>query len=289
VADTLLGRNSQIVRPSHAVFFQAPLGFVDDDIGASNSKASRKPLNNLLNTWGYFVEVNDDTELVPQFIVGTLPPRVRSRLVEMMEPSEYLRMDNPSARADGTLFDTNYDNPAFLDWFRVPVAKRTTIRVLSENILALVILPRLTQQDELARLRSTPPRRDVLCPLYDYDSKRLSNNAAGIANPAAKATDPALNPKNQLPPTVTISMVAIDEVSAQRLIQRAGTDRTFGLELPQLFRESRLLEDNPNSSEPGDGDLNLLEKKLIERKLTYRIFTSNVSIRGAKWSRSQEN
>jgi len=290
-AATLIGSDAQILRPTHAVFFQAPLGFVDDDAGTGNAKANHKPLNNLLNTWGYFLEVNDDSKLVPQFIKGTLPERVRSRLVEVMEPSEYLHMDNPSTDKDGNIFDKNYDDPRFLNWFRAPVTQGTHVRVLSENILALVILPRLTQQDELARAKLG--KKGTLSPRYDYCSKRISNTAEAIANPSSASTnsdpDADLNPKNQLPPVITVSMVAIDEVSAQRMIALSGADRTFGLEIDQLFLDSSKMEDDPASAEPGDGDLNKLEKALIEKKLTYRIFTSNVAIRGAKWSRGQKN
>ena len=35
-------------RPTHSVFFQAPLGFVNDDTNFSG-------LDNLINTWGYYV------------------------------------------------------------------------------------------------------------------------------------------------------------------------------------------------------------------------------------------
>ncbi len=288
-AETLLGKKSGVPRPTHSIFFQAPLGFVDDDAGAGNSAKSHKPLNNLLNTWGYFLEVDDDSELIPEFIKGTIPERVRSRLVEMMEPSEYLSMDNPSTDKDGATIDKNYDKPAYLDWFRIPASKPERVRVLSENILAMVILPRLTQQDELARARVN--KKGTLCPRYDYDSKRISNSAAAIAAPTASLSDNDgdLNPKNQLPPVVTIAMVAIDENSARRLAAISASDRTFGLGINDLFLESAKLEDDPNTSDPGDGDLHTLEKKLIAKKLTYRIFTSNVAIRGAKWSRGQKN
>ena len=36
-----------------------------------------------------------------------------------------------------------------------------------------------------------------------------------------------------------------------------------------------------------DADLQTLEHTLVAQKLTYRIFSTNVSIRGAKWSRVQ--
>lgn len=294
IASKLVGEKDAILRPTHGIFFQAPLGFVEDDVAEKVDPAkTHKPLNNLLNTWGYFLEVDDDSREIPEFLRGLIPTRTRSRLMELMEPSETFKMDNPSQKRDekGNIItaDPNWDNPKYLDWFIAPIQRRTPVRVVSENVLALVILPRLTPQDEAARLRATPPKKEVLCPLYDYDSKRLSNTAAGIANPKQKAPDPELNPKNQLPPVVTVAMVAIDEGSAQRLSAVSPGDKSFGLDMKSLFLDSRKLEDDPGSAEAGDGDLSKLEQQLIEKKLTYRIFTSNVAIRGAKWSRWQEN
>lgn len=292
----LLGAGDSRARPTHCVFFQAPLGFVDDDVVVrQNPEQTHKPLGNLLNTWGYFVEVHDDSSFVPEFLKSTIPPRVRSRLMELMEPSETVKMDDPTveptdpANPTKALYplDPNWDNPKYLGWFTDPIKRERSVRpvrVLAENIVALVILPRLTPQDEAARAKSTPAKLEPLCPLYDYDSKRLSNTAAGIGNPTLKASDPDLNPKNQLPPVVTVAMVAIDETSAQRL-----GDPSLNLTLTDLFKESKNLEDDPRTTEPGDGDLYKLERQLIDKKLTYRIFVSNIGIRGAKWSRWQEN
>ncbi len=284
---TLLGQGTSLGRPTHCVFFQAPLGFVDDDLVVkTNAAQTHKPLNNLLNTWGYFVEVNNDATLVPTFLQSVVPSRVRSRLMEMMEPSESLKIDNPSLDSANptslTALDPNWDNPAYLGWFKDPVnlATPSRVRVLAENIIALVVLPRLTPQDEASRAKASPAKTDVLCPLYDYDSKRLSNSAEGILNPKKKATDPDLNPKDQLPPVVTVAMVAIDETSAQRL-----GDPSVNLDFKNLFKESKFLE----SKDPESNDLGKLEKLLVEKKMNYRIFISNVAIRGAKWSRWQDN
>jgi uncharacterized protein (TIGR02599 family) len=214
-----------------------------------------------------------------------------------MEPSETVKIDNPTfepldaANPSKPLYplDPNWDNPKYLGWFQEPMKRRTPVRMLAENVVALVILPRLTPQDEAARAKQTPPKTELLCPLYDYDSKRLSNSKSGIANPLLKAADPDLNPKNQLPPVITVAMVAVDETSAQRMVARSGSDPTLGLKLQDLFIDATLMENDPRTAAPGDGDLSKLEAQLIEQRLTYRIFVSNIAIRGAKWSRWQEN
>jgi hypothetical protein len=48
-----------------------------------------------------------------------------------------------------------------------------------------------------------------------------------------------------------------------------------------------MLEDDPATPEPKDGDIAALEQKLTEERITYRVFTANVIIRAAKWSRAQ--
>lgn len=285
----LIATNDGGVRPTHGVFFQAPLGMVEDDVVTKVDPAkTHRPLYGLLNTWGYFVQVDDDAQIVPDFLKGTIPPRVRSRLMELMEPSETFKMDNPSQvveiDANGNKIikksDKNWDDPAYLDWFATPVKARTHVRVLAENVLALVIHPRLTQQDEVARANAN--KKDILSPLYDYDSKRFSNQKGADTAATTRAPDSDLNPKNQLPPVVLVTMVAIDEASARRLDVLMPGDRSYGLGLDKLFLDARKLET------PEEGDLAKLEEKLIAMKLTYRIFSSNVGIRGAKWSRSEK-
>jgi uncharacterized protein (TIGR02599 family) len=189
-------------------------------------------------------------------------------------------------------------------WFTDPLKvsiddPNRRVRVLAENVLALVILPRLTPSDERAR-KDAMARGDtsiidrqhvLLTPDFQYHSKQLSNYTGANYNP--KQIDPELSPKNQLPPVVQISMIAIDEASAQRLEQLNPGQTDLGL--PDLLRDSgggsSLFSDatklNSTPQPPTVGDLELFEKKLIEKKLSYRIFSSNVALKGAKWSRTQ--
>ena len=102
-------------------------------------------------------------------------------------------------------------------------------------------------------------------------------------------SDPEINPKNQLPPVVQVTMVAIDETSASQLAQRFPNSATLGLGMSSLFLSSAKLEDDAGTAAPGDGDLAELEKQLVGLRAAYRVFTTNVTIRGAKWSKSQKN
>jgi uncharacterized protein (TIGR02599 family) len=294
-----------VLRPTHGVFFQAPLGLTEDDDVLEIDRRRLNPLGDLLNSWGYFVEAGTDEQIIPQFLKGVIQPRMRYRLMQFMEPTERAQIDDPTADPDpsdksgGRLIIKNENwNLPWDGWFVEPM-KRTEdvpLRVLSENILALVILPRLSQQDEAERARR---KLSLLAPLYDYDSKRNSNSPAAVKEPlnpnirgSASDQPEAVNPKNQLPPVVTVAMVAIDELSAQRLAESsASDDLAIGLDWEGLFERAELLEDDPETTgagKSGDGDLYKLEQQLIAKRINYRVYTSNVPIRGAKWSRSQK-
>src|SRR5207302_1694736 len=73
------------LQPGLGVFFQAPIGRVEDTVKLG-------ALDHLMNTWGYFLELTDDNATLPQFIKdsGSVAPRKRYRLMELMEPSETL-------------------------------------------------------------------------------------------------------------------------------------------------------------------------------------------------------
>ncbi len=267
--------------PAHGIFFQAPLGLTDEP--------ENRALNNLLNTWGYFVEVSSDQYNRPPFLdPKSSPPRWRSRLMEFMQPAEKM-----------SLHDVDYKKKT-TEWFSVPFMKanqpssQRPVRTLSENVMALIILPKLTKQDEDARIaKSYSP---TLSPACIYDSKlNLHSSSSAYLNVGATVSSndssdlAGINPKNQLPPIVQVTMIAIDDRSAERLNAKYQNDSWMGLKekVSGLFDRADRLEDDPATAGPGDGDINKYERALIDEKLTYRVFTTNVSIRAAKWSRAQ--
>jgi uncharacterized protein (TIGR02599 family) len=87
--------------------------------------------------------------------------------------------------------------------------------------------------------------------------------------------DPDINPKNQLPPVVQVTLVAIDEASAAKLASGALPPAAFDPLLDTLFTDTSKY----------DTDLATLQRALNEQHIAYRVFTSSVSLRGAKWSR----
>ena len=232
-------------RPTHGVFFQAPLGFVDDT-------ASFGGLDNLLNTWGYYVEFRDDAPSRPAFITSsTIPLQYRYRLMEMMQPSNTLSIYNFTAQP----------NYVAKDWFTnslpsASVATASPNHVLAENVIALVLQPKLSKTDEATTGKT-------LSTDYFYDS-------------TATNSDPDINPRNQLPPIVQVTLVAIDETSAGR-IANSSTPPAFDAILNTLFLDASKFAK----------DLDTLQTTLAGSlpPIRYRVFTTNVSIRAAKWSR----
>ena len=250
-ARSLLGANNvdnTAARITHAVFFNAPLGIT----GSVNYTG----LENALNTLGYFVELGDDSALRPSFITPAMvPSRWRFRLIEFVQPTENF-----------SVYQFTSGNPAALTnaWFTTDVSNATVLkRVVAENVVAFVVTPRLSKAEELPL--QTNPTHSPLAPNYNYSS--TDTNA-----------DPRLNRKNQLPPVVQLTMVAVDEKSAAKLnLSSTGDANTFGL--TALFADTTKFA----------ADLATLEKTLSTRRVRYRIFTTNVHIRAAKWSREQIN
>jgi uncharacterized protein (TIGR02599 family) len=250
--------------PTHAVFFQAPLGY--------STSPNDTNLNLLLNTCGYYIQFGSDTQLRPTFITTQIVPyRYRFRLIEYVEPTNAL-----------TLYQHTNGMPAYngTQWFTDSLnGASPPVQVRAENIIALVILPRLAPADENALIASPGPIGTALSPTYSYDSTLTYN---GNTSPAP-ANAGALDPKNQL------TMVAVDETSYARF-QGSSTVLPSSLGLANLFTSSTGVGSLTNASVPGYAqDLQTLETNLQTNRLPYRVFTTNVSVKNAKWDRTQTN
>jgi uncharacterized protein (TIGR02599 family) len=268
-ADRLLGDPREgRSRFTHAVFFQAPLGVTEND--------RYRGYENLLCTWGYYLELGDDRALRPSVVTDRMVPlRVRPRLYELWQPSETNRIYKFTSGTSGRSYHG-------LEWFRQLLAVDSPpVHVLAENILALVITPRLSPTDETEIKGEPASVSDAdfspLAPDYLYDSSPVS---AGNP-PTQRNLDPRTNPVHQLPPILQVTMVACDETSISQLGYTTADADPLGL--ATKFRNSREFTTDALLA----GGAESIESKLIERKVGYRIFTTNVIIRGAKWSREQ--
>jgi uncharacterized protein (TIGR02599 family) len=241
---------------THGVFFQAPNGYVENSVEHGS-------LDHLLNTWGYFVELGTDEEFLPDCLKGKITAKKRFRLMELTEPAERLKV-------------YQFQQPNGIQWFRPLISGPSRpIRAIADNVVALVLLPRLAQADEETQVRDGKSK--VLAPGYVYDTTQ-------------SVADPNLNSKHQLPPVMQVVMVAIDEPSALKLDANFRNQARLGLDYGDLFTNPELLEDDPATKVPGDGDIAKFTEMLRDRlHVSSRVFSTNVSVRGAKWSRAQEN
>jgi len=246
--------NGQLV--TGAIFFQAPTGFRMDKNGPN---AHVELAETALNTIGYFIDYNKDALFEPA-ILPSPSESMRFRLMEFREPANALRVFSKTSG------DPGYDEK---DWFTEsltdPEEGPVYTRVLAENVIAMVLLPKLSSREAITELDPWG-----LAPEYLYDSATRGQDTL--------ATVPLLNSKHQLPPIVEVVMVALDEESARRLNEISNNDPIRFLGLDNLFQDASKLYDGDPS------DLAQLEAQLNTHGLTYRVFSTEVLIKAAKWS-----
>lgn len=242
-AADLLGDSAEDTVTGHAVFFQAPMGI--------SARAGYEGLQRLLCGRGYFVQYSSDAAYRPLHVQAG---RVRFRLWEYRPFSELNEVYSVTAgewfakAAEATI---KPDETAEMPSQARPVA---------ENIIALIISPQVSAEDAAQRGTSTT----WIAPNYAYDSAAVSgdtvNNVQGT--------------QHLLPPTVVVTLVAIDERSAKRLAQANP-----GGGVPQILPEGAFAK-----CEEFAADLAELEANLVRQRLNYRVFTTAVPMRNSKWN-----
>ncbi|TLD68560.1 Verru_Chthon cassette protein C [Phragmitibacter flavus] len=232
--------------PTHAAFFHGTYGLTDTP--------AWQELGTLLNSWGYFLEFGDDDNHRATFLndASTSPKRYRYRLKELQVPAEELRTYAAKLNTKNSATD-------LYAWFRTAVTANHS-HTLAENVVALVISPLLASPDASVYEKETD-----LAPDYFYDTRAYQHNAA--------STNLMQRTRHKLPPLLQITLVAIDEASAQRLADEHGSS------MPNLY-PGNLFTDATRLNE----DLTTLEATLTERKLRYRVFTTTIRLRNAKWT-----
>ena len=272
---------TETVNPTHTVFFQAPLGTTSQaDPGNANLRKYDR-LDNLLTAVGYYLEWGPDKSR-PKFLDDMTPkldPRYRFRLMEVKQESEDLALYGMASAGAAAYKPTDWIKAALGkqvgSWAPAPAATGTgsgrllEARVMAENIVALIILPKTST----SAATTTSANRD-LSPKYRYDSRPTNGSTLltwADLSKGSYATERQWF--NQLPPVVEVTMVAIDELSAQRFNNSTPPDWAVG-----LFTDATKLED----------DLKALETKLQTAKVNYRVFSTDVVIRGSKWTRPEK-
>jgi uncharacterized protein (TIGR02599 family) len=226
--------------PGHALFFQAPLG---------DSQDYRLP--SALNGCGFFIRFGDDAAVRPDYLTDLgKPAAYRYRLFEYRSPTERNRVYDPVLKTGNTPWYADFDQTAPL-----------RSRAIANNILLLVVSPQISPSD--ASAANVDPTN--LAPFYSYDSQY----GGTLPNRPQSTTD------YQLPPLVSVTLIALDEASAVNLQLEHGSNPPLSdaLSNPLLFRRAeRYLE-----------DMETVTALLTAQKLNFRVFTATVPIRSSKW------
>jgi len=239
--------------PTHGVFFQAPLGIVQDVVYAG--------LDRLLCGRGYFIQNSDDDAYRPPFVKQR---RVRYRLMEFSPPAEQdlVYAVVPNEASDDARVS------ALRQWFSAAGASmvqgetatnRSVTRPVADNIIALVISPRWDKlsaegldEDELS-----------IAPNYQFDSAAL-----GVGN-----TGSAQRTRHLLPPVLRVALVALDEKSADRLDTNGSLSSVVQDAIQQKFSKADQM----------DRDLAAVEESLSKARVNFRIFVTTIPMLGSKW------
>jgi len=140
-------------------------------------------------------------------------------------------------------------------------ATRAFARPVAENILMLVISP---QTHTLGATGSAVPT--AIAPAYAYDSVLVANATA--SNPQGT--------QHLLPPLLKVAMVALDARSGETLSGNPQMISALMTEVGGLFNAAANFDDNLNSG---------LVTALNQRRLSYRIFTTTIPLKQARWSK----
>jgi uncharacterized protein (TIGR02599 family) len=293
------------INPTHAVFFQAPLGF------STNTSMPSTP--DLLNACGFYINFGTNSWIPSITSLVNSPSNVsRYRLMELLQPSENLGVYTDPALATNVTslntsdtnqyqsvyppeYDTaggtapyNYASPvSTYNWITTATTATSGgipsfVRPLADNVIALIVEPMLDPADQTNYFNENIVFPTGLLPNnnttnfdYSYDTRRdtVETNTAPYQQLE----------QNQLPPMMQVTMVAIDEPSAIRLAAKYGTAS------PNLIVNAGNY--GPNTSTPlftqtanYAADLQQLTAYLASIHVNYRVFTAQVPMFNAKWT-----
>jgi len=190
----------------------------------------------LLNALGYYVQFGNDDSYRPAGLVSQ--QRYRYRLMQALQPTENFGIYAGNTWTSGV---TNFAWP------------------LVDNVIALIAWPRKSLIEDAAGTS--------ISPYYTYDSRTNLPNSA---------TQPVPIQYAQLPPSVQLTMVVIDEASATRQQAIAGTSE------PNAIKQA--LTGKFTDVTQYQTDLNSLQTALTAAHINYRVLNSTVTLRESKWS-----
>lgn len=207
--------------------------FFQAPLGIQSDQAPRRISSDLLNTVGFYVEYGDVSEGKPEHVKKN---QKRFRLIQMVEPSDRLSISKFTNRAAESNKDGRYQGD---QWYKIPLEKESYSYVVAENVLCLA----LRCHDGGKELNT-----------YDYSSVQSGNFF------------------HDLPPVIEVTMVILDERSAQR-IQEEDLVAELGIE--SLFQ-------NPTAYA---FDLTKIQEGLQKKKLNFQLVTYSVEMVNSTWGR----
>ena len=269
--------------PGHAVFFQAPLGITRLS-AATGTETNTENMVNLLCGRGYFVEWGDDQSFRPPFLssLNSVPTRQRLRLMEYSPTAEMNRIYDSTLRP---LVDSQTGVNNGKRWFNEgefaalnsviinseTAATRAFTRPVAENILALIISP------QIETTGNTSVQPYSIAPSYLYDSTLTVNPGASASTSNPQGT------QHLLPPLLKVTMVALDERSGE-FLSRSENDTMRGEVLASVALLFQTAAAYTMDLEGDEGNPGALETLLLEKKLNYRVFSTTIALKQARWS-----
>ncbi len=270
-AQDVLGSTSSFL--GHAVFFQAPMGFAGGDRSSQNTAgetAEYETLPNVLNAWGYYLQFGEDEQDLPAHLTSgqtaaQSTKRYRFRLMEFRQPAHELELFKMGTeRPPASVLSNLTGQEELYEWFRDPVTETSgssgyRCSVVAENVLALVIKP--AESPDVPGVVSTDAGEDDLAPEYLYDSRRFQWDPA---NDLAERT------RHRLPPSLSITVVVLDENqwAAMTDSEASQTGSQLRSSVAGWFVRASDYDENMGS----------LIGELNRRKLKYRIISSTIQI-----------
>ncbi|CAN5343957.1 hypothetical protein BH09VER1_BH09VER1_27750 [soil metagenome] len=199
-----------------------------------SADATKDQTQGLLNGLGYYVQFGSDDNYRPSALIGQ--KRYRYRLMQALQPTEGFQAFYNTNWTDSL---TNYAWP------------------LADNVIALIVWPRRSIVED--------PAGTNISPNYIYDSRTNL--------PASASSTPSIQ-YAQMPPTVQLTLVVIDEPSAVRQTPDANEPTAIKTALAGKFTDVTQYQN----------DLNKLQTALTAAHINYRTLNSTVTLRESKWS-----
>jgi uncharacterized protein (TIGR02599 family) len=256
------------------IYFAAPEAYAVPDA----DRLQIQSVQGLLNSCGYYVSYGDSALFQPTAITAH---RYRYRLMQAMEPTESFSVFSgtstpyfvgPSGGPDSASWIQNIRNTA-----SGPLNGSLDVTPLADNVIALIVWPRLSYQDD--------PAGTSLSTDYTYDSQNPINvqpqqqGAFWVQGATA----------DQLPPTVEVTMVVVDEPTVVRMYGAVGLPNPTASASPPNLEEALTVGSSGvpfKNVRQYQADISSIATTLAAAHANYQIFDATVALRESKWSQA---